>query len=74
MDQSNKNCTRSATVSGGTLDRVAQYLPSNYHALGVKDTGEVVICGRDVAGWTLDDYVIPRLASGWMFATDTTKT
>ena len=28
------------------------------------------IAGRDVAGWTLDAYVIPRLASGLYFATE----
>jgi len=27
----------------------------------------VVIGGHDVAGWTLDDYVLPRLASGLIF-------
>ena len=32
--------------------------------------GETVIGGRDVAGWTLDAYVIPRLASGLYFATE----
>ena len=29
-----------------------------------------MIGGRDVAGWTLDAYVIPRLASGLYFATE----
>jgi hypothetical protein len=27
-----------------------------------------LIGGRDSCGWTLDDYVIPRLASGMYFA------
>jgi len=26
--------------------------------------GQAVIGGRDAVGWTLDAYVIPRLASG----------
>jgi hypothetical protein len=29
---------------------------------------QFLIAGRDVAGWTLDDYVIPRLASGMYYA------
>jgi hypothetical protein len=29
-----------------------------------------VIAGEDVAGWMLDDYVIPRLASGLIFANE----
>lgn len=29
-----------------------------------------VIEGEDVAGWTLDDYVIPRYASGSIYATE----
>ncbi len=56
-------------------DRVVPYLPGSYDVqqftLGLPD-GEVVerlmIIGVDVAGWTLDDYVIPRLASGLIFA------
>ena len=31
-----------------------------------------VIEGEDVAGWTLDDYVIPRYASGLIYATEIT--
>jgi hypothetical protein len=30
----------------------------------VRGYGHVVIQGRDSHGWTLDDYVIPRLQSG----------
>lgn len=55
--------------------RVAAFLPHNYDVqsftLALPD-GEVVerllIVGSDVAGWTLDDYVLPRLASGLIFA------
>jgi hypothetical protein len=39
------------------------YLPFNYIVTGVDDR-YVHIAGHDDAGWTLDDYVIPRLASG----------
>jgi hypothetical protein len=34
------------------------------------DGGETVIYGHDDAGWTLDGYVLPRLASGLLFATE----
>jgi hypothetical protein len=62
-----------------TAEKVAAYLPRNYTVEGValdrpfKDWPEhtetvVVIGGRDDHGWTLDKYVIPRLASGLMRA------
>jgi hypothetical protein len=44
-------------------DRVRNYLPSNYSVIGF-DAEYVYVTGHDDAGWTLDDYVIPRLASG----------
>lgn len=44
-------------------DKVERYLPSNYAILEEVVDG-VVIVGQDVAGWTLADYVIPRLQSG----------
>lgn len=48
------------------LRQVAAYLPSNYSAVL---RGDIIdITGTDVAGWTLDDYVIPRLASGLITA------
>ncbi|MCP4902332.1 MAG: hypothetical protein GY906_35645 [bacterium] len=51
---------------------IAAYLPRNYRArvaYAATRTGRaVVIIGRDNAGWTLNDYVIPRLASGLYFA------
>lgn len=65
---------RYAIVTGASSpEQVAAYLPANYQ---VKDDGppwggeelEVLIEGADRAGWTLDGYVIPRLASGLMFA------
>jgi len=43
---------------------VARYLPANYLATGLDDEGRVIVEGQDNAGWTLADYVIPRLASG----------
>lgn len=51
-----------------TRERAAAYLPGNYeviHEVGRGDASPVfVIAGRDNAGWTLDDYVIPRYLSG----------
>jgi hypothetical protein len=53
---------------------VAAYLPANYSVIwqGWDEATDpsrsvVVISGTDVAGWTLDDYVLPRLASGLRF-------
>lgn len=61
--------TRYAYISydqGAKLETVRRYLPSNYTAsYGPRD---ILIIGQDVAGWTLDDYVIPRLASGNIYA------
>ena len=50
-------------------ESIAAYLPDNYQVIGSVD-GETVIGGRDVADWTLDAYVIPRLASGLYSATE----
>lgn len=47
---------------------IEPYLPANYRVVGPLDDGGVMIEGVDDAGWTLDDYVIPRLASGLYFA------
>lgn len=65
--------TRFAVVSGGRSEsEVAAYLPDNYQVLTCHEadpegrTKNVVICGEDSSGWTLDGYVIPRLASGSM--------
>jgi hypothetical protein len=58
--------TRYARVSlsgSTTVEMVARYLPSNYAVLTYNDE-HAVIGGEDFAGWTLDDYVIPRLRSG----------
>jgi hypothetical protein len=50
-----------------TLDEVMAYLPSNYTA--TEDAYEgLIISGEDVAGWTMDGYIIPRLGSGLITA------
>lgn len=46
-----------------SLDRVLRFLPSNYTANRSK-SGHIVITGEDIAGWTMQDYVQPRLLSG----------
>lgn len=52
--------------------QVRAYLPGNYKVVTVgadeRNFASVVIAGQDSAGWTLDGYVIPRLASGMIFA------
>jgi hypothetical protein len=60
-------------------DNVAAYLPSNYEVIYTERHSEwstdrqwrvVVIAGEDSCGWTLHDYVLPRLASGMMHAVE----
>jgi hypothetical protein len=48
------------------LPAVRRFMPSNYEA--DSDGGNIWINGVDSMGWTLDGYVIPRLASGLWFA------
>ena len=69
---------RVANVLGGLLtdssgrgmtevEVVQSYLPGNYSAMeyvGPDGSEMIQIRGRDNAGWTMDAYVIPRLASG----------
>jgi hypothetical protein len=49
------------------VSTVGAYLPENYSVTGGTD-GEVIVEGKDDAGWTAEGYVIPRLASGMMYA------
>lgn len=71
--------TRYALIRSGALV-IADYLPSNYEVIhrvephlrapGVipqRNPGVTVIAGRDRAGWTLTEYVLPRLATGMYF-------
>lgn len=46
-------------------ERVDAYMPSNY--VTIEHTRSLFVIGRDNAGWTLDGYVLPRLASGGVF-------
>jgi hypothetical protein len=66
---------RYATVRARTRRELAAYLPENYRISFEATTesssmGSFVIEGEDIAGWTLDGYVIPRLASGLLRATE----
>ena len=57
--------------NGISEERVAAYLPGSFRVSGTRrDNGDtvVIITGYDDAGWTFEDYVKPRLASGNMFA------
>lgn len=64
--------TRTAIVErqADKVDTIRRYLPAYYSAQVVGD--DVVITGTDNGGWTLDGYVIPRLASGLYFAKEVT--
>lgn len=71
---------RTAEVRGARDEAlVAAYLPHNYRVTGSEvrheygyDNLVVTIEGTDDAGWTLDDYVIPRLGSGLIGCRETT--
>ena len=55
------------------LTEVQAYMPRNYTAR--QDdlvVNQIIIEGVDDAGWTLDEYVIPRLASGLITAKEVT--
>jgi hypothetical protein len=54
------------------VEAIVRYMPSNYTVRVQGD--DVLISGIDNAGWTLDGYVIPRLASGLYFAEEITGT
>lgn len=53
-----------------STERIRAFLPSNYSVSFQPDINGWLIEGQDNAGWTLDGYVIPRLASGSIFATE----
>ena len=69
--------TRLLEVTGARdADQVTAYLPGNYQVTGTRtdDRGRLVVQveGQDRAGWTAADYVIPRLASGLLWAQEVT--
>jgi hypothetical protein len=70
--------TRLAIVKGD-VETIKRYLPTNYYVSTRRGDavlaaeGEVLIEGNDSAGWTLDRYVLPRLASGLIFGYEVTQ-
>ena len=59
---------RYAHIPGQNRDQVEPYLPANYTIYRVDQNAQgIIIAGEDSHGWTLDDYVIPRLGSGLIF-------
>lgn len=59
---------RQAKIHGraSKINEIRKYLPSNYKAFTFGN--DVFITGKDENGWTLLDYVIPRLGSGLFIA------
>ena len=62
---------RPGTDLEAELRRVSAYLPSNYSA-AILRSGEIDVTGVDVGRLTLDEYVIPRLASERIIAEEVT--
>jgi hypothetical protein len=60
-------------MANDTIETVRAYLPANYSA-SEGETGMIIIEGTDSHGWTLDGYVIPRLASGLIHAVEVIET
>ena len=56
-----------AGTTGELLVRIDRFLPRGWHAYAAGRS--IGIYGNDHAGWTLHDYVLPRLASGCIYPT-----
>lgn len=64
---------RIAAIQETDFSKVEAYLPGNYRFLGYDSNGDIIIAGEDNHGWTLDGYVIPRLASGLIHCREVTN-
>jgi hypothetical protein len=54
-----------------SVEQVKDYLPSNYSVVHVDPNGQgILIAGEDDHGWTMDEYVLPRFASGLIVANE----
>ena len=65
VDMTNTETPQRVAIARGqatSISSIERYMPANYEAFAAGP--DVIIVGHDNAGWTLDDYVIPRLASG----------
>jgi len=64
MSEDNDRPARVAVVRGQAdkVETIRRYLPRFYSAEACGK--DVIILGVDNAGWTMHEYVIPRLASG----------
>jgi hypothetical protein len=55
-----------------SLEEVQRYLPEGWNAVIAASTANdedvIVAWGEERAGWTVDGYIIPRLASGLIVA------
>lgn len=54
-----------ALINTDKVTTVERYLPQNYQATPLGTF--TLVFGNDHLGWTLEDYVLPRLASGLYF-------
>jgi len=55
------------------IKTIERYLPRNY-TVTQEESGHLLIEGTDDHGWTLDGYVLPRLASGLHWFEEVTET
>ncbi len=60
-----------AATGARDAEHLAAYLPGNYRVVGHTDAARELdgrpaykVVGFDNAGWTVEDYIIPRLATG----------
>lgn len=58
---------RVSLIAPTTRATVERYLPGNYEVT-FSDNEFAYVKGEDMAGWTAEDYVIPRLQSGMIYA------
>ncbi len=52
------------------VDRVGRFLPNSFIVVADPAGDLVLVAGFDHAGWSRDEYVLPRLASGLIFPTE----
>jgi hypothetical protein len=58
-------------ITYSDIGTVIDYLPTNYKATPVGEA--LLIYGEDDHGWGMSTYVIPRLASGLVWAEEITR-